>query len=256
MNHVINQARLSEHSIDRYKFKVLSNTTSNNHKDTDLDKTSKFAVGEAHEEKLNISSKDELVESLLKKTDEMTSNFIKLQMKLEKKDEECKQQQERIKQESFQEGKIAGQEEVDAKLKEEYDETHKRFEDSILKMQKSVQQYEEALDAIKHDLLHGALDIAKEVVNVELENNSSNVAKALADELISQLQNAGKMTIKVNPMDYQVILEKLGSNDKIEVVPDTAISKGGVVIMSDVGNMDAQILNRFDRVKKVVLDGK
>jgi len=74
MNHVINQARLSEHSIDRYKFKVLSNTTSNNHKDTDLDK---------------------------------------------KKDEECKQQQERIKQESFQEGKIAGQEEVDAKLKED-----------------------------------------------------------------------------------------------------------------------------------------
>ena len=57
-------------------------------------------------------------------------------------------------------------------------------------------------------------------------------------------------------MDYQVILEKLGSSDKIEVVSDTAISKGGVVIMSDVGNMDAQILNRFDRVKKVVLDGK
>ena len=57
-------------------------------------------------------------------------------------------------------------------------------------------------------------------------------------------------------MDYQVILEKLGSSDKIEIVSDTAISKGGVVIMSDVGNMDAQILNRFDRVKKVVLDGK
>ena len=256
MNHVINQAGLSEHSIDRYKFKVLSNTTHGEHNGIDSDKTSKFAAGETHEEKSNISSKDELVESLLKKTDEMTSNFIKLQMKLEKKDEECKQQQERIKQESFEEGKIAGQEEFNAKVKEEYDETHKRFEDSILKMQKSAQEYEEALDTIKHDLLHGALDIAKEVVNIELENNSSNVAKALADELIGLLQNAGKMTIKVNPMDYQVILEKLGSSDKIEVVSDTAISKGGVVIMSDVGNMDAQILNRFDRVKKVVLDGK
>ncbi len=256
MNHVINQASLSEHSIDRYKFKVLSNTTINEHNGIDSDNTSMLAADEAHEVKSNISSKDELVESLLKKTDEMTSNFIKLQMKLEKKDEECKQQQERIKQESFEEGKIAGQEEFNAKIKEEYDETHKRFEDSILKMQKSAQEYEGALDAIKHDLLRGALDIAKEVVGIELENNSSNVAKALADELIGQLQNAGKMTIKVNPIDYQVILEKLGSNDKIEVVPDTAISKGGVVIMSDVGNMDAQILNRFDRVKKVVLDGK
>lgn len=254
MNHIISKSKLSKHSVDRYKFKVLSNTSISDHADESV--TPDQTTTNTDQEGLNISSKDDLVESLLKKTDEMTSNFIKLQMKLENKEQECKQEQERIKQESFEEGKLAGKEEFDAKIKEEYNQVHQHFEDSILKLQTSIQDYEKALEAIKHDLVHAALDIAKEVVNVELDSNSSNVANALADELINELKNASKMTIKVNPIDYQAILEKIGSDGKIDIVSDNAISKGGVVIMSDVGNMDAQILNRFDRVKKVVLDEK
>lgn len=254
MSNVINQNKLSEHLIDRYKFKVLSNSAVE--KKCEKDESTDSTPAEPDKDGLEISSKDELVESLLKKTDEMTSNFIKLQMKLEKQEEECKQEIERVKQESFAQGKEAGKEEFDSKIKEEYSQTHQRLEESIVKIQDTIQAYNKALENIKQELLHAALDIAKEVVRVELDNNSNDVAKALADELIDQLQNAGKMTIKVSPIDYQVILDKLGSKDNIEVVSDTAISKGGVVIMSDVGNMDAQILNRFNRVKKVVLDEK
>jgi len=54
------------------------------------------------------SSKDALIESLLKKTDEMTSNFIKLQMKLETMTEEHKTELFSVKEESFAEGVEAG----------------------------------------------------------------------------------------------------------------------------------------------------
>jgi len=46
------------------------------------------------------NSKDALIESLMKKTDEMSSNFIKLQMKLEDKELEYEVQLKKAKEES------------------------------------------------------------------------------------------------------------------------------------------------------------
>ena len=41
----------------------------------------------------------------------------------------------------------------------------------------------------------------------------------------------------------------------VEIVEDDAVKEGGVVILSDVGNIDAQILQRFKAIKEAILEG-
>ncbi len=254
MDIIINKAKLDNHLIDKYQFKVLTNKNIQISKPKNsLEKSEIKEQNISHEMIINTNSKDELVESLLKKTDEMTSNFIKLQMKLEQKDEECKNQLQSVKKEAYDNGMIAGKDELEATLKQNNDDIQERFISSIKKLEKNANEYNLALQKIKKELIDAALDISREVVVVQIDENSSKVAKTLADELINQLQNASKITIKVNPMDYNVLLEHLDSLQKVEIVSDNAISRGGVVAISDVGNLDAQILNRFERVKKVAL---
>ena len=67
------------------------------------------------------------------------------------------------------------------------------------------------------------------------------------------MQGASKIVLKVNPKDHSVLSQHYEKLENITVVSDKAISEGGVVVMSDAGNVDAQIEKRFERVKKAAL---
>jgi flagellar assembly protein FliH len=83
--------------------------------------------------------------------------------------------------------------------------------------------------------------------------NSSEIAGVLSDALIKDLQNAAKITLKVNPNDHGAVSEHVGALDNIQIVSDSAVNDGGVIAMSDVGNIDSQISKRFERVKREIL---
>jgi len=189
----------------------------------------------------------------MQKTDEMSSNFIKLQMKLESKEEKFETTLAQAKEEAFSEGVAAGI----AKAKE--DEAGSvtaslgHFSSSVAKLEESASEFEKALEGIKAELIAAALDISKEVIKVELGTNSNEVAKLLSDELLKDLQSAAKVTLKVNPKNHGAISEHVGTLEHISVVSDSAVSEGGVVVISDVGNIDSQISKRFERVKHTAL---
>jgi len=257
---VISNDSIAMHNVDKYNFKIIalgSNGDEENLNQSSLvsdstEQSTPKAV-EIDSSELSTSSKESLIESLMKKTDDMSSNFIKLQMKLEAKEEEYKLELEKAKEEAFNEGMKAGK----AKAIEDGDigavDAIKQFSSSVVKLEESASNFQTALETIKDSLITAALDISKEVVNVELSDNSKEVAKVLSDELIKELQSASKVTLKVNPKDHGAISEHVGSLEHIEVVSDSAISEGGVIAISDAGNIDAEISKRFERVKKTVL---
>ena len=39
-------------------------------------------------------------------------------------------------------------------------------------------------------------------------------------------------------------------------LPDNAVKEGGVVIISDIGNIDAEVMERFKNIKEAILEGK
>jgi len=255
---VISNDRLTMHNVDKYTFKVLPMggitheeesekpvlTKDNNPglRDSDVDSSS-----------MSQNSKDSLIESLMKKTDEMSSNFIKLQMKLESMSEEHEAQLEKAKIASFEEGVLAGKEQS---LKDEDSNISKslaQFSSSVATLEKSAHDYEKALEGIKSELVSAALDISKEVINVELKESSTAIAEVLSNELIKELQSASKITLKVNPKNHGEISQSLGLLEHVNIISDSAVSEGGVIAISDAGNIDAQISKRFERVKRAAL---
>jgi len=253
---VISSDNLLGHNVDKYNFKILSMGVSGEEvvqaKHT-KDSNPGLRESDVDASALSTGSKESLIESLMKKTDEMSSNFIKLQMKLEDMTQEHKIELEKVKEKSFNEGVEAGKQEA---LKSEESNMNSglvQLSDSVLTLESSAKEYERALEAIKGELINAALDISKEVINVELKENSSNIAEILSKELIKELQSASKITLKVNPKNHGDISKSVGSLEHIEIVSDSAVSEGGVIAISDAGNIDAQISKRFERVKRAAL---
>ena len=253
---IITSDSIENHNVDKYNFKVIAvgaNDEAEQSSQATSDKQPKARVSDVDSSALSQSSKDSLIESLMQKTDDMSSNFIKLQMKLEAKEEEYENELKKAKEETFAEGMKAGE----AKALEDIDKNLNMkltlLEESITKLDTSAQEFSSALEGIKNELVVAALDISKEVLKVELSENSAEVAKLLSDELIKELQSASNIELKVNPKDHAAVLEHLSSLQNVKVLPDSAVSEGGVIVMSDVGNIDAQISKRFQRVKKAAL---
>ena len=251
---VIPSDRIEKHNVDKYNFKVIAfgGTAQKNEVSQDQE-ISQEKVIEIDSSALDTKSKESLIESLMKKTDDMSSNFIKLQMKLESKEEEFQEELKKAKEEAFAEGMKAGKAQAFEEIDKNLNEKLSLFTSSIAKLEKSATEFENSLESLKNELVNAALDIAKEVIKIELDTNSSDVAKVLADELISDLQGASKVTLKVNPKNHAAIAEHLGKLEHITVLADSAVNEGGVIVISDAGNIDAQIEKRFERVKKAAL---
>jgi flagellar assembly protein FliH len=76
----------------------------------------------------------------------------------------------------------------------------------------------------------------------------------LTKELLNDIKEATQIEIKVNPLDYDYVKDNLNL-EKVKITPDNAISIGGVVILSDAGNIEAEIHKRFENIKKHILKG-
>ncbi|WP_457744324.1 flagellar assembly protein FliH [Sulfurimonas sp.] len=256
MASIITSDALAEHNVNKYTFKVIalgSNADEETKSAYTEDNHPKARATDIDSSALSQSSKDSLIESLMNKTDEMSSNFIKLQMKLEAKEEEYANALTKAKEDSFAEGLKAGEAKALKDIDKNLNHKLELFSASIEKLNTSAEEFSTSLAGIKKELVIAALDISKEVIKIELNENSSEVAKILSDELIKELQSASKIKLKVNPKDHAAVSEHLGSLQNVSVISDSAVSEGGVIVMSDAGNIDAQISKRFQRVKKAAL---
>ncbi|MBW6487907.1 flagellar assembly protein FliH [Sulfurimonas sp.] len=262
MASIISSDKINRHTVDKYNFKILALGADSSDEFVESTFVKKQPLPEPQQpikerevdsSAMSQGSKDSLIESLLNKTDEMSSNFIKLQMKLENMSEEHKAELAKVKEDSFAAGLEAGREKTLKDDEKNLSNIMSQYSTSIEKLEKSAEEFESSLEGIKSELISAALDISKEVIKVELQENSKKVAFTLAKELIKELQGASKVVLKVNPKDHGAISQAVGSMAHVEVISDGAVTLGGVIAISDAGNIDAQISKRFERVKKAAL---
>lgn len=267
MKNVIRNKKIANHNIEPYRFKVLSSIASNGNEALEEEQVGQEATTQeiyvkneepiqAEEEiKEQNSSKpmveDAFVEKLLEKTDELSSNIIKLQMQIENQEEEFEKRLhdeiQRAKEDGIKEGKeqvLKESEEKIASLQKQYlrsvgilDDEHKKFQEFIKKSELELTEI--------------AIDVSKEVVQKEISKESKEVALSLAKALIKELQDATKIEIKVNGEDFAYLKEAYENEESIKISTDDAIAKGGVIILSDVGNLDGSIDVRFKKIKQI-----
>ena len=125
---------------------------------------------------------------------------------------------------------------------------------SLITLENTLKQSQIHLEALEKELSSIAIDMAKEVIVKEIEENSQRVALELTRSLLSNIMEATQIGIKVNPIDYVYLKENLKDKEKIQIEADNAISRGGVVISSNLGNLDGNVMSRYKMLKQSVLD--
>ena len=192
------------------------------------------------------------VEELLKKTDELSSNIIKLQMQIENQESEFAKRLEVETIRAKEDGKNEGIAQTNAANEAKIKELEAKFSASAAKLDEQYIKFDEFLKKSEEELGQTAIKIAKEVIEKEVSSASSQIAHHLANSLIKELSDVKNIEIRVNPEDSDYLKEQFSKNERVKVSADDAISKGGVVIISEGGNIDATMQTRLEKLKMLV----
>ncbi len=245
MSKIINGGKVKTHTVKAYEFKEISEKKEINSDKNIEEKMVKNTLSE------NSNEQNKTIENLLLKIEELSNNIVNIQNEFSKQIDECKKNTELQKNESYKKGKKEGIEEGKKICEEEMKEKINLLENSIKKLDKINETFEEKILSVEKELISVALDIAKEVIQKEISKESENIAYNLAKNLMDDIKEATKIKLKVNPKDAEFLKDKFKN---VEIIPDEAIKEGGVVIISDLGNIDAQVNERFKAVKKAVME--
>ncbi len=265
MKNVIDTDTAKNHTIEPYHFKVLGGVSSV-HKQEDIAEVTDNDVKEvAQNEPVKPQKVEQVVqideqqnrfiEELLKKSDELSTSIIKLQMQIEKQEQDfnnrLKNELERESQNAYEKGYQKAKDDLEAETKEVKD----KFLNSINILEVEAQKGNDFLNKIESELSSTAIEVAREVILKEIKQSSTDIASALSRKLIEELKDAKTIKIKVNPSDYEALTEIYSSRENIRVDSDSAITKGGVVVLSDAGNLDGNISTRLEKVKNLIENG-
>ncbi len=249
MDNVIEKKELDKHTIQRYRFKVLGSSLQEEELDETNSDTIKEEIPKVVPNVETTQNESKFVDELLKKSDELSSNIIKLQMQIEKQENDFNARLEaeilREKESSSKEGYERAKQE----LEDGYNLSIENYKNSAEKLNSKLKDIDNFLQKIEKDIANTAVEVAKEVVKKEISSASSAVATALAKELIKELKDANKITIKVNSSDFEKLNDIFKNNEKMKVEADNAVSKGSVILLSENGNLDGDISQRFEKVK-------
>lgn len=193
---------------------------------------------------------DELVESLLKKADDFSSKYIKAQMQYEQALDDTEAKVTLAKDQAYQEGLTAAREQIQQEVDAKQGQIMMQLESSIATLNNQASAFSHALDGVKEELIGAALDIAKEALQKELSENANGIAVGLATALLKDIKDASQVTLKVNPIQVDAIKKALGDSETLSIVADNAIREGGIVLISDIGTIEADIMQRYEKIKR------
>ncbi|MDD3323601.1 MAG: flagellar assembly protein FliH [Sulfurospirillaceae bacterium] len=267
MKNLIDREKLEEHVIQRYRFKILGGTHQEPQEELPATAPSEFFENDLNfqpqitnpmDEPLMPPKSDEgqmlFVEELLRKTDELSSNMIKLQMQMEKQEEEFKnrlnEEIAREQEKSFADGFRKAKEESEKST----EEVRSKYIKSIAKLEDTCKKRDAFFEKMQNDIVSTSIEIAKEVIKKEILSSSSKVAIELSKELLKEIKDAQKIELKVNPKDFETLREQYEKESKIVVEADDSVALGGVILLSDAGNLDGTIATRLEKIKNLMQD--
>ena len=265
---VISPDRAQRHSIRRYEFKTLEtpdDTWSSmveghplltpTHEPVTLDESHAQEAPQANQQVVAASTiEKELIERLLTKSDELSSTLMKMHAQIERQQNEIESRVAEAREDAFTKGIAEGVERHTQETEQEQVALRESIANSLQTLDGAAQKFQAQVSSFEKELSAIAVDIAKEVIVAEVSQNSSRIALSLAQSLIENVQEASKVVIKLNPEDYEFVASSFEGEKKIKIESDKAIAPGGVVIASDSGNIDGNVMCRFQTLKRSILD--
>lgn len=254
---IINSHSTQTHNISKYEFKSIVAKEKEAQSEESTQDSQKLDMPPVSEQKSMLLEPDwhrEIVEKLLAKSDSLSDSLAKLEMQFERLEIQSKEQIANAKDEGYKDGYNQAKEDIKKELEDEINAQKKTLVDSIITLEDTLKGSQKHLEALEKELSAIAVDIAKEVIVKEVEENSQKVALALSHELLHSIMDATNIKLKVNPQDYLYLKEQLKDLQKVEILADNAVALGGVVVLSSEGNIDGNILNRYKNMKQSILE--
>lgn len=209
-----------------------------------------------------VSEAEAMAQKIINSAKEEADNLLKDRKKeidawWESKRLEDKEIVEANKKEGYTAGYLAGSEQAEKELIEQYNEklinAQNLLRDAYRIKEDIIQESEEAI--IQLSLL-----IAKKIINKEIEQDP-NIITELTKVTLRNTKETEHVSIFVNP-DFYIYLynarEDLskGLNGRVQLLiyPDPSIESAGVVIKTTFETIDAKIDTQLEEVKKILLE--
>jgi flagellar assembly protein FliH len=125
------------------------------------------------------------------------------------------------------------------------------FYNILSSFEEKLNQYESSFDKIVKDI---STAIAEKIIKREL--NKDSIFQDTLHDTLPKIIGANKIVVKINPVE----LELLEKENRIEVYEkkyghikfehDEKIEKGGCLIETDIGNVDARISSQINEIAR------
>ena len=115
-----------------------------------------------------------------------------------------------------------------------------------------------ALDGAEDDLLRLAIKIAEKIIGRELDRDE-NVLVDIVSTALRHLRQRHGLRLHVNPRDLKILqnfqnrLSAANGNYVMDIVPDKNVQRGGCLIDSSVGRIDAQLSSQLKILERELL---
>jgi flagellar assembly protein FliH len=170
----------------------------------------------------------------------------------------AREQAERIAGEARDEGYETGYAEGRAAAEREVADLLAFAEGAVREVAETRQQM---LDDAEPALVRLAVQVAEKVLQAKLELEPERVADVLRGAL-RKAYVRNRLTVVCNPDDIALIEaatpslhEAVGTLGSLELVGDRRIRRGGVIVRTDAGDVDATLDSQLARLREVMLGG-
>lgn len=157
--------------------------------------------------------------------------------------------------EAYKKGFNDGQQKLKRDLEKDYsDRLFKKYEEVYHILSAYDQKMEEFEIEFERLVINTAYEISKKIVQHEIEKETlinENLKQAIA-----KIIGANEVKIRLNPADLDNLNEfsknllNSSSFNKIKFEPDERIEKGGCLVETEIGNVDARISSQLEELRK------
>lgn len=113
----------------------------------------------------------------------------------------------------------------------------------------------------ERDVVSLACRVAERILGRDLARDPALVVDICATAL-AELRQVKQLVLRVHPLDATVLraehrrfLEVLGRTADVAVKEDPEVQRGGCVVQTEFGTLDAQLSTQFDMLRRVLLEG-
>ena len=125
---------------------------------------------------------------------------------------------------------------------------------------KAIEKRAEIIDDSEQQLIDMVLLIARKVIKVISENQRNVVINNVIQSL-RKLKSRGDVVIRVNLEDLQLttehareFVEKIENVKTVTVMEDSTVDRGGCIIETDFGQIDARISSQLHEIEEKIID--